>query len=65
MSRRGIRGLKTRVGLECYISRGGPDRASGTVEVNKLEESEEEVTVLVDVGSPEEARTQHGGQLQE
>ena len=43
MGRRGIRGLKMRVGRECSISRGGPDC---TVEVCRLEESEEEVTVL-------------------
>ena len=43
MVRMGIRGLKTRVGLECCISRGGPDCA---VEVCRSEESEEEDTVL-------------------
>ena len=43
MGRRGIRGLKTRVGRECSISRGLPDC---TVEVYRSEESEEEVTVL-------------------
>ena len=35
------------------------------MEVYKLEELEEDDTVLVGVGSPEEAGTQHGGQLQE
>ena len=39
----GDRGLKTRLGRECSISRGGSDR---TVEVYRSEESEEEVTVL-------------------
>ena len=44
MGRWGIRGLKTRVGRECSISRGGPDSA---VEVYVSEESEEgEITVL-------------------
>ena len=43
MGRRGIRDLKTRVGRECSISRGGPDCA---VEVYSSEESEERVTVL-------------------
>ena len=43
MSRWGMRGLKTRVGRECSISRGGPDC---TVEAYKFEESEEGVTVL-------------------
>ena len=51
MDRMGIRGLKTRVGQECSISRGGPDR---TVEVYMSEESEEGVTVL-----------RQGGKLQE
>ena len=60
-----IGGLKARVGLECCASREGEDGQSSTVEVYKLEESKEEVTVLVDVGSPEEAGTQEGGQLQE
>ena len=40
MGRWGIRGLETRVGRECCISREGPDC---TVEVYM---SEEEVTVL-------------------
>ena len=43
MSRRGIEGLKTRVGQKCSISREGEDC---TVEVYMSEESEEEVTVL-------------------
>ena len=43
MSRWGIRGLETKVGRECSISRGGPD---STVEVYVSEESEEGVTVL-------------------
>ena len=61
MGRRRIRGLKARVGWECCISRGRPDGPSRTVEVYKLEESSEEVTVLVCVGPPEKK----GGQLQE
>ena len=40
---RGIKGLKMRVGRECSINRGGPHF---TVEVYRLEEFEEEVTVL-------------------
>ena len=39
----GIRGLETRVGQECCISRGGPDC---TVEVYMSEESEGGVTVV-------------------
>ena len=35
------------------------------MEEYKLEKPEEEVTVLVSVGSSEEAGTQQGGQLQE
>ena len=45
MGQRGIRGLETRVGRECSISRGGPDC---TVEVYM---SEEGVTVLRQRGS--------------
>ena len=37
MGRWGIRGLETRVGQECSISRGGPD---STVEVYMSEEGE-------------------------
>ena len=48
MSGRRIRGLKTTVERKCCISRRGP---SCTVDVYKLKESKEEVTVL----SPEEA----------
>ena len=51
IERKEIKGLKGRVGRDCYISRGGP---RGTVEVYKLEESKEEVTVLVGVRSLEE-----------
>ena len=51
MGRWRIRGLETKVGRECCISRGGPDYI---VEVYMLEESEEEVTVI-----------RQGGQLQE
>ena len=43
MCRRGTKSLKTRVGPKCSISRRGPDC---TVKVYKLEESDEEVTVL-------------------
>ena len=53
-----IRGLKMRVGYECYIRRRGPDSA---MKVYQLEESEEKGTVLVGVKS----RKNHGGQLQE
>ena len=49
MGRRGIRGLETRMGRECSISRGGLD---STVEVYVSEESEEGgVTVLRQGGS--------------
>ena len=43
MGRWAIRGLETRVGRKCSISRGEPDC---TVEVYMSEESEEVVTVL-------------------
>ena len=43
MGRWGIRGLETRVGQECCISRG---ELNCTVEVCMSEESEEGVTVL-------------------
>ena len=49
MGRWGIRGLKTRVGRECSISRGGPDC---TVEVYILGDSEEGVTVLRQGSAP-------------
>ena len=60
-----IRGLKARVGCECCINRRGPDGPVRAVEVYQLEESKEEVTVLVGVGSPKKAGAQHKGQLQE
>ena len=43
MGRRGIRGLKARVGRGCCISRGRPD---WTMEVYGPEGAEEEVTAL-------------------
>ena len=52
VGRKRIRGLKARVGCECCISRRGPD---GAVEVYQLEESEEDVTVLVGMESPKKA----------
>ena len=55
MGRRRIRCLKARVGREYHIGRGGPDKPGSTVEVIKLEKSEKKDTVLVGVGSPEEA----------
>ena len=54
MGRRGIRGLKTRAGRECSISRGKLDCA---VEIY-MSESEEGVTVL-------RVGTRERGQLQE
>ena len=44
-----IRSLKVRVGCKRCISRRGPDLA---MKVYQMEESEEEVTVLVGVESP-------------
>ena len=44
----GKRGLETRVGEECSISRGGPDC---TVEIYMSEESEEGVTLSGQGGS--------------
>ena len=55
MGRWGIRGLETRVGRECSISRGGPDC---TVEVYISEESEEVVTVLWQGGSSKSESSQ-------
>ena len=49
MGRWGIRGLETRAGRECSISRGGPDC---TVEVYMSEEFEEGVTVLRQGAAP-------------
>ena len=54
MGGRGIRALKANVGQECCISIGVADGPNCTVEVYKLEESEEEDTVLVGIGFPEE-----------
>ena len=53
------------MGCECCISRRGTDGPDSAVKVYQLEESEEEVTVLVGVGSPKKAGTQQGGQFQE
>ena len=53
MGRWGIRGLETRLGRECSISRGGPDR---TLEVYMSEESEEGVTVLRQGGAAPRVR---------
>ena len=50
---------------ECCSSRGEPDGPSSTVEICKLKESEEEVTVLVVVGYPKKVGTQQGWPLQE
>ena len=47
MGRRGIRGLESRVGRECSISRGGPD---STVEVYVSKESEEGESQCYDRG---------------
>ena len=41
----------------------GPDGPSSTVEVYKLEESEEKVAVFVGVRSPEEAGMQQEGKI--
>ena len=55
MGRRRIRGLKARVGHAYCIGKGEPDGPGSTVKVYKMEESEEEDTLLVGVGSPEAA----------
>ena len=47
-----------RMGREWCISRREPDGPSSIVEIFKLEESEEEVAVLVGVRFSEEAGTQ-------
>ena len=60
-----IRGLKARVGCECCISRRTSDGPNRAVEVYQLDEAEEEITVLVEVGSPKKAGTQQGGKLHE
>ena len=54
MDRRGIRGLKTRMGRDCSISIGGPDC---TVEIYMSKEYEEGVTVL-QVGTRQEEQLQ-------
>ena len=51
MGRWGIRGLKTRVGRECSISKGGARLYSGGIHVGGVREGSHSVTV--------------GGQLQE
>ena len=63
--RRRVKSLKARVGRGSCISRGKPDRPGQTVELYKLEESEEEDTLLVGMESSEEAGSQQTGQLQE
>ena len=65
MSKRRIKGLKAKVGWKCCIRRRRPDGPRSTGKIHKLEESEEEITVLVDVGSPKESGTQQEGKLQE
>ena len=66
MGGRGIRGLKARVGCECCISTRGPDGPDCAMEVYQLEESEEEVTVLVGMGSlKKQARKREGSSRSE
>ena len=48
-----IRGLKSRMGWKCCISKRGPDDA---MEVHQIEESEEEITVLVGVANFKKSR---------
>ena len=65
MGRKRLGGLKTRMGQKCCVSRERARQTrlnSGGIQV---EETKEEVTVLVGVGPPEKARTQRGGHLQE
>ena len=50
-----IRGMKARIGWEWCIRRRGPDGPDLAVEVYKLEQSEDNVTVVVGMGSLEEA----------
>ena len=57
MGRRGIRGLKTRVGRRAALAQGVPNRPSSIMEIYNLEESEEEVIVFVGLRSPEETGT--------
>ena len=44
MGRWGIRGLESRVGRECSISRGGPDSTVGVYVSEKSEEGSHSVT---------------------
>ena len=60
MGGRRIRCLKMRMGRECCISREGTDQPGSTVEIYKLEESEEEDTVLVGMGFSEADRATPG-----
>ena len=62
MGRWGIRGLETRVGRKCSISRGGPDC---TVEVYMSEESEEGVTVLRQGGAASRVRAAKSSEFEE
>ena len=65
VDRRGIRGLKARVGRECCINTSGQMGKVAYWKYVYLEEWEEEDTVLVGVELPEKAGTQQGEQLQE
>ena len=63
MGKKGIRGLKTKMGRESCISTGGAVGPSSTMEVYKLEETEE--GVLVEVGSPEQWHSRKGSSRSE
>ena len=56
--------LKTRTGRDRCIGKGWARWTRSNVEIYKLEEPEEENTVLVGKGPPEEARTQPAELLQ-
>ena len=48
------------MGCECCISRRGLDGPDSAVEVYQLDDSEEEVTVQIDVGSPKKSGNASG-----
>ena len=51
MGRRGIRGLKTREGRECYMSRGGAMSNSGGIQVKGVRGGSHCVTMRCNSGS--------------
>ena len=65
MGGRRVECLSTRMRRERCIVEGGSKGPGWTVEVYKLKDPEEEVTVLVSMGPPGQAETQQEEHLQE